>query len=88
MLGDNDNGQASPPPGTFKSVSAGRSHTCGVRSDGLVDCSGHPRYGETSPPPRSFESVSAGGGHTCGVRSEGLVDCWGNNDDGKASPPR
>ena len=33
-------GQATPPAGSFVSVSAGQDHTCGVRSDGSVACWG------------------------------------------------
>ena len=35
-----DDGRATPPEGQFASVSAGRYHTCGVRTDGSVACWG------------------------------------------------
>ena len=104
---------ASPVPGTestgvaiatqntggFVSVSAGILHTCGVRTDGSVECWGSNEdglgnfVGQASPPGGSFASVSAGGLHTCGVRTDGLVECWGSNRDlagnvvGQATPP-
>ncbi len=34
--GNDENGQATPPEGSFDSVSVGEAHTCGVRSDGSV----------------------------------------------------
>ena len=65
-------GQSSSPSGSFSSVSAGSSHTCGVKVDGSVACWGDDSSG-------SFTSVSAGDGHTCGVKTGGSVACWGHN---------
>ncbi len=67
-----------PPSGTFVSVSAVLSHTCGVRTDGSVACWGQDLFGEATPPSGEFSSVSAGGFHTCGVRTDGAVACWGD----------
>ena len=75
------------PAGSFVSVSAGGSYTCGVRSDGSVACWGRSGLGAATPPVGSFVSVSAGQHHTCGVRSDGSVACWGDNEDGQATPP-
>ena len=52
----------SMPPGEFVSVSAGLGHTCGVRTDGSVECWGGDEWGQSTPPPGEFASVSAGGG--------------------------
>ena len=71
------------PAGSFVSVSAGGSHTCGVRSDGSVACWGY----NATPPVGPFVSVSAGVWHTCWVRSNGSVDCFGLNTTGQATPP-
>ena len=67
-----------PPSGTFVSISARLSHTCGVRTDGSVACWGQDLFGEATPPSGEFSSVSAGGFHTCGVRTGGAVACWGD----------
>ena len=79
--------------GTFVSVSAGERHTCGVKTDGSVDCWGSDSSGEATPPNGSFLSVSAGGHHTCGLKADGSIDCWGSNTNfvgkfrGQAAPP-
>ena len=80
-------GQATPPAGSFVSVSAGWDHTCGVRSDGSVTCWGWNESGRSTPPAGSFVSVSAGGFHTCGIRSDGSVACWGSDAAGLSTPP-
>ena len=76
-----------PAADSFVSVSAGREHTCGVRSSGSVACWGRDEYGQATPPAGSFVSVNAGVNHTCGVKSNGSVACWGNNDYGGQATP-
>jgi hypothetical protein len=48
--GRDNYGQASPPSGTFATVSAGESYTCGVTTSGSVECWGKDNYGQASPP--------------------------------------
>jgi hypothetical protein len=48
----------------FSQVSAGLWHTCGLRSDGTVECWGANDDGESSPPSGAFAQVSAGGSPT------------------------
>ena len=36
--------------GTFRSVSVGLSHVCGVRNDGSITCKGQNDYGQANPP--------------------------------------
>ena len=78
---------AAAPTSGFASVSAGGHHTCGVRTDGAVECWGRNGDGRSSPPGGTFASVSAGGWHTCGVRTDRTVECWGWDDYGEWSPP-
>ena len=85
--GNDEDGKATPPGGTFTQVSAGDNHTCGVRAGGAVACWGNNEYGKATPPGGTFTQVSAGNQHTCGVQVGGAVACWGNNEDGKATPP-
>jgi alpha-tubulin suppressor-like RCC1 family protein len=48
--GFNNYGQATPPAGTFSSVSAGYSHTCALKIDGTVTCWGDNSLGQTTSP--------------------------------------
>jgi uncharacterized protein YbbK (DUF523 family) len=49
--GDNEYGEASPPAGTFTSVSAGAHHACAIRTDGTPACWGQNRSGQVTPRP-------------------------------------
>ena len=66
---------------------SGGKHTCGVKSDGSVECWGENNHGQSSPPSDTFWRLSAGYFHTCGVTSHGTVECWGNDGNGQATPP-
>jgi len=79
--------EASINLGSFISVDAGESHTCGMTTDGSVLCWGRNNYGQSSPPSGTFTQVSAGGWHSCGVKINGSVVCWGNNGENRATPP-
>ena len=48
--GYNEEGQSSPPEGSFERVSAGFNHTCGVTDSGSVECWGRNEYGQSTPP--------------------------------------
>ncbi len=79
---------ASWTTGRFTQVSAGKDHTCGVRSDGSVACWGRNVERQASPPTIGrFTQVSAGAWHTCGLRSDGSLECWGDDRYGQVSDP-
>lgn len=69
----------------LSSISAGGTHTCGVRQNGTVHCFGSNGRGESSPPEGEFLSVSAGGNHSCGVKADSTIVCWGSS--AVPSPP-
>jgi alpha-tubulin suppressor-like RCC1 family protein len=48
--GKNNEGQSTAAAGTFASVSAGKTHTCGVRTDGKIVCWGEDSAGQATPP--------------------------------------
>ncbi|HUQ00442.1 MAG TPA: polysaccharide lyase family 7 protein [Aeromicrobium sp.] len=74
----------------WKSVSAGATHTCAIRSTGKLYCWGNDANGQlgngsggSSTIPiqitsaADWKSVSAGGTHTCALRGSGIIYCWG-----------
>ena len=75
--------------GAVAAVSAGDVHTCAVRSDGQLVCSGANFYGQCDVPTNlgAVLAVSAGYGHTCAVRSDGRLVCFGLNDFGQCDVP-
>ena len=74
----------SPPcETTFKTVSAGGWHSCGVRADDTITCWGNNEYGQADAPAGAFKTVSVGNGHSCGVRVDNTIACWGDNEYGQ-----
>ena len=64
-------------PATFKTVTAGTDHSCGLRSDDTITCWGSNNYGESDAPSGTFKTVFVGGGSSCAIRSDDTVTCWG-----------
>jgi alpha-tubulin suppressor-like RCC1 family protein len=84
--GSDEDGQATPPAGTFGAVSAGWGHTCAIRTDGTLAC-WRADSDQATPPAGTFSAVSAGGIHTCAIQSDDTLACWGYDEDGQATPP-
>src|SRR5690242_16772169 len=87
---------AASTPLTFRQVSAGAEHTCGVTLDNLAYCWGNNIGGQlgdgttTSHPTAvrvagglHFVHVSASALFTCAVTPDNLVYCWGENSVGQ-----
>ena len=53
-------------------ISAGYSHTCGLRDDGTVACWGDNAYGQITPLAGTFIQVSGGESSSCGIRPDGI----------------
>ncbi len=86
-------GQATPPKGTFLQISAGRYHTCGIKTNNTVRCWGHNSEEQSYSPsdpfwdfhfekfPSSerkyFRQIDAGMWHTCAIGVDEAVTCWG-----------
>jgi len=82
--------------GTWKYISAGNAHTCGIKSDDTLWCWGlntNGRLGDNSQTQRqiptavngggSWKNVSTGAAHTCGIKSNDTLWCWGLNTGGQ-----
>ena len=80
---------------TFRHISGGIYHTCGVATDGRAYCWGRNPFGglgdgtledRLRPTPvaggLSFRQVSVGDGYSCGVTTDDQAYCWGWNFDG------
>ena len=76
-----------PAEGTYTAVSAGSYLSCGLLSDGTVECWGDDEHGQLGVPDGVFSTVSAGGGHLCALRPHNTIECWGNNERRQASEP-
>ncbi len=74
-----------PAVSEFVSVSAGRTHSCGLTADGTVECWGYLWGG--SAPDGTFTEITSGSWHSCGIRPEGSVVCWGDNPFGQLDAP-
>ena len=72
---------------SFKAVTAGDSHSCGLRSDDTITCWGNNEHGRSNAPGGSFKAVSAGNLHSCGLRSDDTITCWGYNGHGHTNAP-
>src|SRR5438477_6954958 len=64
---------------TFKAVSAGLYHNCGIKSNDVILCWGDNGYGQSVAPAGTFKSVSAVGQHSCALHTTDTIQCWGNN---------
>jgi alpha-tubulin suppressor-like RCC1 family protein len=90
--------QAEPEstPAGWRQISAGSSHTCGIRTTGRLYCwgadfqgqlgDGGTDTGHTTPVQvaggrTDWRSVSVGEYHTCARRGTGRLFCWGSNQE-------
>jgi alpha-tubulin suppressor-like RCC1 family protein len=101
MLGSGSNASQSATPVavagnlTFRSVTAGSDHSCGVTTDNRAFCWGNNDWRQlgvgtapTSTPVlvpgnMSFAKITAGQSYTCGLTTGGETYCWGANSIGQ-----
>jgi len=82
---------------TFRALSAGSNHTCGLTNSGVAYCWGSNRFGQLG---RTIERVltpilvrgltgaavlgiGSTSAHTCALAGAGAALCWGNNGEGE-----
>ena len=68
--------EAPQPTTTFEAVTAGDTHSCGLRTDDTITCWGLNTFGQADAPAGSFKAVTAGSGHSCGLRTDSTITCW------------
>ena len=73
--------------GPFIDVSAGTTHTCAVRVDGILQCWGETRELQSFPPDGEFVAVSSGFKHSCALAVDSTVHCWGRDAFGETRAP-
>jgi alpha-tubulin suppressor-like RCC1 family protein len=74
---------------TFRAISLGSDHACGVTTAGDAYCWGALDYGpefhvakspERVPGDTKFDTISVGNGAACGIATDKRTMCWGTND--------
>ena len=85
--GSSQHGMLSVPAGDFVQVTAGLSHSCGLRVNGTVECWGVSGLSESRTAEGNFIQVTAGGFHSCALRTDGSVFCWGKDNHGQLQIP-
>ena len=66
-----------PAPGTFKTVTVGWAHSCGIRTDDTITCWGWNEHGQADAPSGTFKTVTTGARHACAIRTDDTITCWG-----------
>lgn len=107
QLGDTTTSSRSTPvlvvngagPGTYKSITEGSIHTCGIGTDDKAYCwgannqgqlgnnayvnSGSPVLVVNGASPGTWKALAAGNGFTCGIGTDDKAYCWGLNNNGQ-----
>ena len=84
--GNNGNGQADAPDGTFTAITTLGYHSCALTTSGTATCWGSNSNGQTDAPDGTFTAIAAGGGNSCALTTSGTATCWGLTLYGQADP--
>jgi len=72
---------------SFMGITAGDDFTCGLVTDGSVQCWGNLPGGIVPDPTLTFIDIHAGARHVCGLLADGTVLCYGDAASGVTSVP-
>ena len=61
----------------FARLVAGHSHTCGIRTDGGLECWGSTNGQKDVPAAMNFQQLAAGFHNNCAIDSNQQLQCWG-----------
>ena len=76
-------------PFTFRGLSGGDEHYCGLNDDNAIECIGDNSFGQLDAPDGAYRSIAAGARHTCAsYPSRGNAVCWGDNTHGQTDIPQ
>ena len=67
-------------------MTAGGWYSCGLRTDGTIDCWGID-YSRTNAPEERFTAVASDKWHSCALREDRTVACWGHDYFGETRAP-
>lgn len=81
--------QTASPEGAFHAVTGGRLHSCGLRTDGQVECWGLNNFKQGEVPAQlgPVRALVSGHYHNCAVRADDTAICWGLNHRGQSDVP-
>ena len=75
-------------PLTFRGLSGGNEHYCGLNDDYAIECVGDNSFGQLDAPSGAYRSIAAGARHSCAsFPSQGDAVCWGDNAHGQTDIP-
>ena len=74
------------PGGTFKAITTGSLHACGIESDDTITCWGDNEYLEATAPTGTFVAIDSNDHHTCAITTLGTLACWGQDRLGQVTP--
>ena len=70
-----------------RGISAGESHSCALRADGVIECWGENALDQTDAPSGKYTQIASGGWSSCGIRDSREIECWGHVVGGMNEPP-
>jgi hypothetical protein len=84
--GDNADGLATPPAGSFSQVALGSTFGCALDAAGTAHCWGE-TYWRDPPEGKTLIQIAVGARASCGVLPNRSIECWSDASDFREVPP-